>query len=157
MPLNREFNPFANSEIRISRAQVETLRILSKTQGAEDTAKSGHESIPFDRYVDVWIAAMALGVANKAFVSVEDLDRQRFIMGSVFQRDLDRIELILLIAIAHTGDPYVVGEARKVLDIAEGYATAGLPLLTEMINAGHLSECRNLARALEKSLTHAAE
>ena len=151
MGLHRDYNPFANVEVRISRAEHDTLRQLSRTQGADDAGKGTPEDVPFDRYVDVWLAAMALGVRAEAFTPVESLDRQRFIMGSIF--DLDRIELLMLVAIAHTGDAYVVGNPREVLDIAEGYVTGGLPILNEMVREGHLTPTRNLVRALERQLT----
>lgn len=150
MGLHRDYNPFANVEVRISKAEHERLRQLSRTQGADDVGKETPEDVPFDRYVDVWLAAMALGVRARAFTPVDALDRQRFIMGSIF--DLDRIELLLLVAIAHTDDAFVVGDPRKVLDIAEGYVTGGLPILIEMVHNGHLSPTRNLVRELEDLL-----
>jgi hypothetical protein len=153
MALNRDFNPFSNAEVRIVETEVETLRRLSRSQGADDPGKRTLEDVPFERYVDVWLAAMALGVANDAHTPVENLERKRFIWGNVFQHDLDSIELLFLVAIARTGDPYVVGDVRAVLDIAEGYATGGLPILVEMTNSGNLSPVRNLARSLRGSLT----
>lgn len=150
MGLHRDYNPFANAELRISKAEHERLRQLSRTQGADDPGKETPEDVPFDRYVDVWLAAMALGVRVGAFTAVDELDRQRFIMGNVL--DLDRIELLMLVAMAHTGDAFVVGDPRRVLDIAEGYVTGGLPILVEMVHEGHLSATRNLVRALEAKL-----
>lgn len=150
MGLTRDYNPFANAEIRIAKSEHETLRQLSRTQGADDNGKETLEDVPFDRYVDVWLTAMALGVSAGAYTSVENLDRQRFIMGNVL--DLERIELILLLAIAHTDDAFVVGDPRKVLDIAEGYVIGGIPILTEMIYTGHLTPARNLVRSLEDQI-----
>lgn len=153
MALNQDYNPFANAEVRMVQSEIETLRRLSRTQGADDSGKRTLEDVPFDRYIDVWLAAMALGVAHQAFTPVSSLDRHRFIMGSVFQRDLESIELLLLVAIAETKDPSVVDDARRVLDIAEGYATGGLPFLVEMVNQGNLTLTRNLARSLRTYFT----
>lgn len=151
MALNRDFNPFANLELRVPESLHGDLRAVSRTQ-SDGLGKDTPEDTPFNRYVDAWTLAMAVGVFEAAYTPVEGLKRRDFILGSVLQGDLQRIELLMLVAIAHSADPFVVGDPRKVLDIAEGYAAGGLPLLIEMSQTGHLSPLRNLTRELVKRL-----
>ena len=86
-------------------------------------------------------------------MAVHSTERHEFITGVVFQRDLATIEFLFLLAIAHSGDPFVVQDPRQVLNIAEGYAAAGIPLVKEMMETGHLPALQNLTRSLIKSLS----
>ena len=110
------------------------------------------EDAPFKRYVDFWLLAAAVGASEEQFMTVDSSERHEFITGVVFQRDLATIEFLFLLAIAHSGDPFVAREPRQVLDIAEGYAAAGIPLVKEMMETGHLPALQNLTRSLVKSL-----
>ena len=89
-------------------------------------------------------------------MTVDSAERHEFITGVVFQRDLATIEFLFLLAIAHSDDPFVVREPREVLDIVEGYAAAGIPLVKEMMETGHLPALQNLTRSLVKSLADSA-
>ena len=156
MAVNRDYNPFANQDIHVSRAFQEHMRRFSRTQGADDPEKQTPEDTPFNRYIDFWVLGAAVGATEGAFIPLDPSDRHRFITGQVLQGDLDRIQLLMMIAIAHENDPFVVSEPRKVLDIAEGYATGGIAVLLEMLEDGHLSPLQNLARALVRKLNSAA-
>ncbi len=92
-----------------------------------------------------------------AFVSIDDKDaRHRFIQGSVLQGDLTRIEFLQLLAIGHSGDPYVVKDSRKVIEIAEAYAAGGLPILMEWLEGGVQTPMVSLTKNLIKFLNEAA-
>ncbi|WP_419850298.1 hypothetical protein [Candidatus Poriferisocius sp.] len=157
MPMSQDFNPFANQDIHVPKAFHEDLRLYSSTftSGGEESTKD--EEAPFKRYVDFWLLAAAMGAEQRTYLPVEVDQRHRFITGSVFQRDLAIIEFLLFLAIAHTNDPFVVVDPRKVMDIAEGYAAGGIPLVKEMIETGHLTALHNLTRSLVKSLSASGE
>lgn len=130
--LTRDYNPFGNLDLHIPSAYRDDVRRYTTTQGGDgDTSE---ESAPFLRYVDLWSAAVAVGAEEQAYVS--STDQHRFIQGSVLQGDLVRIEFLQLIAIANTQDPYVVMDARKVIEIADAYAAGGLPILMEWLDGG---------------------
>jgi hypothetical protein len=156
MAVNRDYNPFANQDVHVSTAFQEHLRRFSRTQGADDPGKQTPEDTPFNRYIDFWVLGAALGAAEGMFVPLDASDRHRFITGQVLQGDLDRIQLLMMIAIAHEGDPFVVAEPRKVLDIAEGYASGGITALLEMLEDGHLRSLQNLTRGLVRKLSSGA-
>ena len=152
MSMSRDYNPFANQNIHVPSAYHEDLRRYSSTFGTGDGTPTNIESVPFKRYIDFWILAAALGASQAHFVSVDPTERRFFVTGVVFQRDLPAIEFLFLLSIAHVQDPFVVRDARKVLDIAEGYAAAGIPLVKEMMEDGHLPELQNLTRGLVRML-----
>ena len=153
MSINRDYNPFANQDIHVSRAFQEDMRRFSRTQGADDPGKQNLEEIPFNRYIDFWVLGAAMGATAGVYVPLEMSDRHRFITGQVLQNDLERIELLMLLAISHENDPFVVAEPRKVLDIAEGYASGGMPILLEMLQDGYLSSLQNMTRGLIRKLS----
>jgi hypothetical protein len=152
--MNRDYNPFANIDLHFPKAFWEDVKRYTTTQGGDgDTSV---ESSPFKRYVDLWAAAIAVGAQEGAFVTLDENDaKHRFIQGSVLQGDLARIEFLQLLAIGHTGDPYVVKDSRKVIDIAEAYAAGGLPILLEWLEGGvqtpMVSLTKNLIRFLNET------
>ncbi len=153
MSISQDFNPFANQAVHVPKAYHEDLRLYSTTFVSEDGASKDVEDAPFKRYVDYWLLAAAVGASQGEFMTVESAERHEFITGVVFQRDLATIEFLFLLAIAHSGDPFVVRDPRQVLDIAESYAAAGIPLVKEMMETGHLPALHNLTRSLVKTLS----
>lgn len=148
--LTRDYNPFGNLDLHIPAAYRDDVRRYTTSQGGEgDTSE---ESTPFVRYVDLWSAAVAVGAEEHAYVSGSE--QHRFIQGSVLQGDLVRIELLQLIAIAHTEDPYVVTDARRVIEIADAYAGGGLPILLDWLDGGvqtpMVSVTKNIIRFLSE-------
>ncbi len=155
MAISQDFNPFANQAVHVPKAYHEDLNLYSTTFGSAHGKSKNIEEAPFKRYVDFWLFAAAVGASQGQFMTVDSTERHEFITGVVFQRDLATIEFLFLLAIAHTKDPFVVSDTRQVLDIAEGYAAAGIPLVKEMMTAGHLPALQNLTRSLVKSLSAA--
>jgi hypothetical protein len=153
MAINRDYNPFANLDIHIPEAYQADFRKLSRTLGADDPGKTSLEDIPFNRYIDLWTLAAALGYAEQSFALFSGDQAHRFITGQVLQHDLPRIEFLLLLAIAHTKDPFTVVNAKQVIEIAEGYAAGGIPIILEMVDKGHLSKLQNLTRSLAERLS----
>lgn len=153
MALARDFNPFATLSIHVPKAYREELNLYSTTFASTDGRRKSHEDAPFNRYIDFWLLAAAAGAAEGHFRPVDTADRHDFITGVVFQRDLAAIEFLLLLAIGHTEDPFIVANPRKVIDIAEGYAAGGIPLVKDMMETGHLPSLHNLARGLVKLLS----
>jgi hypothetical protein len=133
--MNRDYNPFANLDLHIPAAYREDVKRYTTTQGGD--GNTSIESTPFIRYVDLWAAAAAVGAQVGAYITLDDKDaKHRFIQGSVLQGDLDRIEFLLLLAISHTADPFIVKDPRQVLNIAESYAAGGLPIVLEWLDGG---------------------
>lgn len=151
--LTRDYNPFGNLDLHIPTAYRDEVKRFTTTHGGDgDTSE---ESVPFVRYVDLWAAAVAVGTEERAFVS--KTEQHRFIQGSVLQGDLVRIEFLQLIAIAHTEDPYIVMEPRRVVEIADAYAAGGLPILMDWLDGGVQSPMTSLTKQIMKFLTEKTE
>jgi hypothetical protein len=148
MRFNRDYNPFANQDLHIPKAYLEDVRRYSQTHDAGDPEKGSLEEVPFMRYVDIWTLAAAVGASEGAFVPLDADQKHRFYIGTVLHGDLQRIEFLMLLAIANTGDPFIVSEPRKVLDIVEAYVAGGLPIVFDMVREGHLSPMQNVTRSL---------
>lgn len=152
--MNRDYNPFANIDLHFPKVFLEDVTRYTTTQRGDGDGSV--ESSPFKRYVDLWVAAIAVGAQEGTFVTLEEGDaRHKFHTGAVLQGDLSRIEFLQLLAIGHTGDPYVVKDSRKVIEIAEAYAAGGLPVLLEWLEGGvqtpMVSLTKNLIRFLNES------
>jgi hypothetical protein len=61
-----------------------------------------------------------------------------------------------LLAIGHTGDPYVVKDSRKVIEIAEAFAAGGLPVLMEWMSGGVQTPMVSLTKQLIRFLNDIA-
>lgn len=150
--MHRDYNPFANLALHIPTAYREDVKRFTTSQGGD--GGTSIEFTPFIRYVDLWATAAAVGAQVEAFVTLGDKSaKHRFIEGSVLQGDLDRIEFLLLLAVSHTGDPFIVKDPRQVLDIAESFAAGGLPIVMEWLDSGGVqSPIVSLTKQLMKFL-----
>lgn len=148
--LSRDFNPFANIELNIPKAYAEEVKRFSRAGDAETRGDPG--AVPFNRMVDLWFLAVCVGAAEDAFMSLPKGSTHKFHTGQVLQGDILRIEFLLLNAIAHTGDPYIVNDPKQVIAIAEGCVAGGLPYLIDMLSVGHSSPALNLTRAISAKL-----
>ena len=139
---SRDYNPFANIDLHIPSAYREDVTRFTTTQSGGGS--SSIESSPFMRYVDLWCYAVAIGAEEDLFVSTSD--QHRFIQGSVLQGDLVRIEFLQLVAIAREGDPHIVTEPRRVIEIADAYAAGGLPLVLDWLEGGAQTPLMSLTK-----------
>lgn len=153
--LSRDYNPFGNLDLHIPAAYREEVKRYTTTQGGDgDTSET---LAPFVRMVDLWAAAVAVGAETSAYVS--NVEQHRFIQGSVLQGDLVRIEFLQVVAIAHTDDPFIVTEPRKVIEIADAFAAGGLPIVMEWLDGGvqtpMVSITKNIIRFFDETRPHA--
>ena len=147
-----DYNPFANLDLHIPVAfRDDVTRYTTSQGGGGDTSE---DSTPFVRYVDLWASAVAIGAEEDAYVS--GVEQHRFILGSVLQGDLVRIEFLQLIAIAHSEDPYVVKDPRKIIEIADAYAAGGLPILMEWLDGGVQTPMASVTKHMVRYLTEKA-
>src|SRR5262249_19343652 len=121
-------NPYANLELRIPEHEWDAVRRYTTTFRPEAGSAPGIDRSPFDRYVDLWWAALCLGVhEGRRSVPVR---WHTFVTGVVLNQEPWRIRQLELIAMAEEG-PDVLDETGKVISIANEYAAAGIPLLID--------------------------
>jgi hypothetical protein len=121
-------NPYVNLPLRIPEHEWDAVRRFTTTFRPEDGTTPDIDRSPFDRYVDLWWAAIGLGVREaRRFVPPKWHD---FVTGAVLNQDPWRIRHLELIALAEEG-PGVLEEPGKVIGIANEYAATGIALLID--------------------------
>src|SRR5690348_4936161 len=93
-------NPYVNLELKIPSQFSEDFKKYTSRFKAEDGSVKDIDRSPFDRYVDFWWAAIAVGVAEGRVSGTEDAEK--FVTGVVLSQDPWRITHLELLAIAHT-------------------------------------------------------
>lgn len=124
-------NPYVNLELKIPSQYSEDFKKYTSRFKAEDGSVKDIDRSPFDRYVDFWWAAIAVGVAEDRVSGIDDAEK--FVTGVVLSQDPWRITHLELLAIAHTKSTEVIKHPGQVIDIANGYAATGVPILVEML------------------------
>ena len=147
-------NPF----VRLGLIALETQRdyydqycrtnIVGRTD--EDIDQS-----PFRRRVDLWFAGFSL--AARKHLKPIDLTKEKtyqFITGGeIFNgEDSWRIEIITLVAIAIEDSLEVLKDPRRMMNIANGLAAAGISYIIDMLNEGNQNPIWNLSDALDELL-----
>lgn len=122
-------NPYANLPLRIPEDEWTAVRRFTTTFRPEDRARPDIDRSPFDRYVDLWWAALCVGVREgRRSVSPRWHD---FVTGVVLNQDPWRIRHLELIALAETNDPAILEEPGKIIAMANEYAATGIPVLID--------------------------
>lgn len=124
-------NPYANLELKIPGRYAEDVEKYTSRFRPEDGSAKDIDRSPFDLYVDFWWAAIGVGV-SEGRVSVPD-DLKKFVTGVVLNQTPWRITHLELLAIAHMGSTDVLGKPGDVIEIANGYAATGVPILVEIL------------------------
>jgi len=125
----RVANPYVNTELKMPREHLESVQTYTMTFKGESGAAKDIDRSPFGRYVDLWWAAIGVGVGEGRMTAV---DRpHKFVTGAVFNEDPWRIVHLELLAIAETGGSEVLKSPGDVIEIANAYAATGIPLLIE--------------------------
>lgn len=138
-------NPFRNMTIISPRTQQEDYDHYCQTgQGAKA------DNTPFPRKVDLWLAGLSLAVRKN--LKPMDLKKEKtvsIINGDIFNTDGWQAQAIMLIAIEVEGDLEAVLNPRRMMDIANGLAAAGVPHIVKMLSEGHEKAIWNLSDAFE--------
>ena len=144
----RYHNPFAGIDLVAPVEQRDVYDRYCQTGGRAVIDQS-----PFPRMVDFWFAGLSLA-ARKGLQPV-DLAKQetfKFIEGSIFDRDSWRVQAVMLIAIAVEDNIEIVGQPRRMMAIANGLATVGIPEIVDMIRDGDQDPIWNLSEELDEKL-----
>jgi hypothetical protein len=124
-------NPYANADLRIPKREWEGVRRFTMTFRSEDASKADVDRTPFNRYVDLWWAALCVGLREGR--ATHGAEWHNFNIGVVLNQDPWRIRHLELIALAETGDPAVLEDPGRVIGIANEYAATGIPILLDVM------------------------
>jgi hypothetical protein len=142
---DRYFNPFQSVDISVPVEFHDDIARYSQREGRPIIDHS-----PFPRMVDMWFLAVCIG-ARKGLppADVHKYQTRKIIDGTIFSSDPWRIYTLMLIAIAHTGNIEIISEPRRMIDLANGLAVAGLPHVLDMLKDGGSEPIWNLSEAVE--------
>ena len=142
-------NPFGNMQIM----SLETQQSDYDQYCQAGQARAKPDGSPFPRKVDLWFAGLSLA-ARKNLEPI-DLTKEKtvsIISGDIFNTDGWQAQAIMLIAIAVEGDVKVVLDPRRMMNIANGLAAAGVDQIIKMLSEGPQRPIWNLSDAFEKLL-----
>ena len=111
------------------------------------------DNTPFPRKVDLWFAGLSLAVRKN--LKPMDLKKEKtvsIISGEIFNTDGWQTQAIMLIAIAVEDDLDVVLNPRRMMDIANSLAAAGVNEIVKILSDGPEKAIWNLSDAFEKFL-----
>lgn len=150
-------NPYVNLELKIPSKYSEDFKKYTSRFKAEDGAPKDIDRSPFDRYVDLWWAAVGVGVSEGRLSSTDE--SEKFVTGVVLSQDPWRITHMELLAVAHVGNADVIGKPGEVIEIANGYAATGVPILVEILlkKSEPIWDVSNYLKGLAESVQIEAE
>ena len=141
-------NPFAGMDLVAPVEHRGFYDMYSQTAGSTSIDQS-----PFPRMVDFWYAGLSVAARNQLnVVKISELETFKFIEGSIFDRDSWRVQAIMLLAIATENNVEIVGSPRRMMEIANGLAAAGIPEVVGMLRNGDQDPIWNLSDALDDML-----
>lgn len=145
------YMPFPNAELRIPIEYQEKIEAytMSRPTGGE---RLNPEDAPFPRQLDIWFLGVCLGAINNRALRLPANRLHTFNRASMLENDADRIEILELLAISVTGDPYTIRDPRGVIDIANELAAGGLPIVFDMLEEGNSRAIDNLSDKVQSML-----
>ena len=143
-------NPFSNIGLIVPKVQLDFYVQYCQTQAV---GRKNVDRSPFRRKVDLWFAGLSLAARKQLEpAKLKKQDTSPFNTGVVFDQDPWRIQALMLIAIAVDGNVEIVSDPRRMMDIANGLAAAGVDLIVEMLREGGQTPIWNLSDALAELL-----
>lgn len=147
----RYYNPFAGINLVYPEDQREYYDKFCQQRGNQPPT----DRKPFPRMVDMWITGLAVAV-HKGLKPADLSSRKTSNMtpGSIFDNGRDgwRIQAVMLVAIAETGEVEIAGDPNRMMRIANGLAAAGAPHLVELLEEGGQEPIWNLSEAIFEAL-----
>ena len=146
--VDRYYNPFAAIDISVPAQLHDAFsRYCQREAGAVI------DQSPFPRMVDLWFLAVCVA-AQEGLDPVDSSkhDSSKIIAGSIFGNDPWRVHAIMLIAIGQTEDINIVSKPRKMMNLANGLAAAGLPKVIDMLKDGDAEPIWNISDAIHEIL-----
>lgn len=138
---DKYYNPFQAIDIYVPTQYHEDVSRFSQRE-----ANAVVDQSPFPRMVDFWFLAVCLA-ARLNLEPIDDKDHKmtKIIDGSIFGSDSWRVQTLMLIAVAKTGNVEIVSDPRQMMTLISGLAFAGLPKVIEMLKSGDGEPIWNLS------------
>jgi hypothetical protein len=124
-------NPYVNLDLRIPKREWEAVRRFTATFRREDGAELDIDRSPFDRYVDLWWAALIIGVREGR--RSKPAEWHPITTAVVFNQDPWRIRQLELLALAEAGNTDVLDDPGQIISMANEYAATGIEILIDQM------------------------
>jgi hypothetical protein len=124
-------NPYANLQLRIPEHEWEAVRRYTTTFRPEDGSEPNIDQSPFNRYVDLWWAALIIGVREGR--RSKPTEWHDFTPAVVFNQDPWRIRQLELLALAEARDTDVLDDPGQIISMANEYAATGIGILIDQM------------------------
>lgn len=130
MPVNDVVNPFLNAPLRIPERDRPLVEKFTTTQQAQ----TDPDKTPFKRFVDLWWAALCVGVHEGKQTELLTNEWHRFNDGAVLSADPWRVIHLQLLAVGLTKDAKILDDPGAIVQLANEFAATGLPLLLQAMS-----------------------
>lgn len=147
--VDRYYNPFQNSDLNVPSDLHDAFTRYCGSGTVDES--------PFPRMVDMWFLAMCLAARDGLKpADMSKLKTTKIIDGAIFSSDPWRVQVLMLVAVAQSGEVDIVADPRRMIVLLNGLAVAGLPALIEMIKDGEAEPIWNLSDGIEAVLRQRA-
>ena len=124
-----------NQDLRIPSSEYEAIRRFTMTKAGESGKKDPDHS-PFNRYVDLWWAALCVG-AQESKQTKAAAWHTFARAGEVLPSNPWRIFQLQLLGVGFTGSTEILRRPGNLISLANELAATGLPILIEeMVGKG---------------------
>ena len=131
-------NPYASQDLFIAAPHHQRLR--------DYVSRSQQDHRPFQRQVDAWWAALAIGVRQRRRIPLSQ-EPVKFNDGRILATDPWRITHLELLALGEEG-PEILDSPAEVIRMASEYANGGFPDLLDQL-VGQVEPTLNLMLRLD--------
>lgn len=122
-----------NQDLKIPKINLEAVRQFSMTR-RQDEGEKNRDTSPFNRYVDIWWAAMCIGIQESKRTSLKPDAWHVFIRaGEVLPSNPWRMFQLQLLGVGITGSTEILSRPAELINLANEYAATGLPILLDQM------------------------
>ena len=128
---------FTNLPLRFPAKAMDLVENYTQTKRANDEGSRGGDFRPFERYVDLWWAALCVGVREgRQTTEAECGGWHKFIdANQILPSDPWRAEHLMLLAVGITGNTEILERPSQIIEMANQFAATGYGLLIESMAA----------------------
>lgn len=124
-----------NQDLKIPASEYEEVKRFTMTRAGNEGPKDPDQS-PFNRYVDLWWAALCIGAQENKRTKAKEW--HTFVRaGEVLPSNPWRIFQLQLLGLGFTGSTEILHRPSELITLANELAATGLPvLIEEMLGKG---------------------
>lgn len=137
-------NIFAQYQIDMPKIYQDKIKNYVATGGQNQS----RENAPFERQIDFWFVSLCLAF-QKGLTPMKEKETYNAITAEILSRNPYRITQMQMIALAVSGEPNILLEPKRMLDICIGLANAGIPVLLNILADTEATPLWNIYYELE--------